>query len=109
MQNAHWVHYFFMAVAIILEVAANIFVNASQGWRRRWLGIIGIICILASFTALAQAVKGIDLSIAYALWGGTGIVLTSVAGWFLFKQKLGRKACLGIVLIVIGMSLLKFS
>ncbi|ABM31321.1 SMR family transporter [Paracidovorax citrulli] len=76
---------------------------------RRVPGIIGIFCILASFTALAQAVKGIDLSIAYALWGGTGIVLTSMAGWALFRQRLGRQAFAGILLIVAGISLLKLS
>ncbi|MCA5918345.1 multidrug/spermidine efflux SMR transporter subunit MdtI [Pectobacterium brasiliense] len=109
MQNAYLIHYAWMLVAILLEVAANIFVYASQGWSRRVPGIIGIFCILASFTALAQAVKGIDLSIAYALWGGTGIELTSMAGWALFRQRLGRQAFAGILLIVAGISLLKLS
>ncbi len=109
MQNAQFIHYVYMAVAILLEVAANIFIKTSEGWRRKIQGALGIVCILASFTALSQAVKGIDLSIAYALWGGMGIVLTTAAGWVFFQQALGRTGCLGIAMIVIGVVLLKLS
>ncbi|KAA5903926.1 multidrug/spermidine efflux SMR transporter subunit MdtI, partial [Klebsiella pneumoniae] len=43
--------------------------------------------VLAAFSALSQAVKGIDLSVAYALWGGFGIAATLAAGWILFGQR----------------------
>ncbi|MGB3068618.1 MAG: multidrug/spermidine efflux SMR transporter subunit MdtI [Ottowia sp.] len=109
MKNAELIHYLWMAVAVLLEVAANVFVKASDGWRHRVAGAIGIVCILASFTALAQAVKGIELSIAYALWGGTGLMLTGAAGWAFIKQKLGRHACLGMAMIVAGIALLKLN
>ncbi|WP_199155066.1 multidrug/spermidine efflux SMR transporter subunit MdtI [Chromobacterium sp. ASV23] len=109
MQNAQWIHYVFMLLAILLEVAANIFIKYSDGFRRRGFGALGIASILVSFTALSQAVKGIDLSIAYAIWGGTGIFLTTIAGWALFKQHLSRRGWLGIALIVTGMSLLKLA
>jgi hypothetical protein len=38
-----------------------------------------------------SAVKGIDLSIAYAVWGGFGIIATVTTGWVLFDQQLNRK------------------
>ncbi|MNT91953.1 Spermidine export protein MdtI [compost metagenome] len=98
-----------MALAILLEVAANIFIKKSDGWRRKMPGVLGIVCILASFTALSQAVQGMDLSLAYALWGGMGIVLTSAAGWVFFRQALGRAGCLGIAMIVVGVVMLKLS
>ena len=109
MQNAQFIHYAFMALAVLLEVAANIFIKCSAGWRRKAWGALGIACILASFTALSQAAKGIDLSVAYALWGGTGIVLTTAAGWVFFRQALARRGCAGIALIVLGVLLLKLS
>ncbi|MCT9811006.1 multidrug/spermidine efflux SMR transporter subunit MdtI [Acidovorax sp. Be4] len=109
MQNALFVHYAYMALAVLLEVAANIFIKSSQGWRKKTWGALGILCILASFAALSQAVQGIDLSIAYALWGGMGIVLTAAAGWVFFRQALGRAGCMGIALIVAGVVLLKLS
>lgn len=109
MQNAEFIHYVFMAAAILLEVAANIFIKYSDGFNKRWIGTVGILCILASFSALAQAAKGIDLSIAYALWGGIGILLTATAGLVLFKQRLTFLGWLGIVLIVSGILLLRLS
>ena len=109
MKNAELIHYVFMAVAIILEVAANILIKYSEGFRRRAVGLLGIASILASFTALSQVVKGIALSIAYALWGGTGIVLTATAAVVLFKQRLSRTGWLGISGIVAGMVLLRLS
>lgn len=109
MQSAQLIHYIYMAVAILLEVAANIFIKWSAGFSRWLIGALGITCILGSFTALSRAVEGIDLSIAYALWGGAGIVLTTAAAWLLFKQKLNRTGCLGIALIVAGISVLKLS
>lgn len=109
MQNAQFIHYAYMVVAVLLEVAANIFIKHSAGWRRKGWGMLGIVSVLASFTALSQAVQGIDLSVAYALWGGAGIVLTTAAGWVFFKQALARRGCAGIVLIVVGVLLLKLS
>lgn len=109
MHSAQSIHYLYMALAILLEVAANVFIKSSAGWRRRGMGVLGIACILASFTALSQAVKGIELSVAYALWGGMGMVLTTAAGWIFFGQTLRRSGCLGIGLIVIGVVLLELS
>lgn len=109
MQNAQFIHYVYMVVAVLLEVAANIFIKHCAGWRRKGWGMLGIVSVLASFTALSQAVQGMDLSVAYALWGGAGIVLTTAAGWVFFKQALARRGCAGIVLIVVGVLLLKLS
>lgn len=109
MNSTETVHYFFMALAIFLEVSANILIKYSDGFQRRGPGLLGITSILASFAALSQAIKGIDLSIAYALWGGTGILLTACAGLMLFKQQLNRMGWAGIGAISLGMLVLKTS
>jgi len=44
----------------------------------------------------------IPVRIAYAVWSGDGIVLITVAGWFMFRQKLETPALLGMSLIVSG-------
>lgn len=109
MQNAELIHYLFMAIAIGFEVAANLFIKKSDGFRVRSAGAVGILCIWLSFTALANAVKGIDLSIAYAIWGGTGILLTATAGVVFFRQRLTRIGWTGLAFIAGGMSLFKLS
>lgn len=109
MQNAELIHYVFMIMAILLEVTANILIKYSDGFRKRMIGTLGIISILASFTSLSQAVKGIDLSIAYALWGGIGILLTASTALFLFKQRLNRVEWSGVAAILVGVVLLKLA
>jgi spermidine export protein MdtI len=54
-------------------------------------------------------VKGIDLTVAYALWGGLGLVATVAAGWILFGQRLSRVGWLGVGLLLLGMVLIKFA
>jgi len=101
------VSYMFMATAIVLEVIANIFMKLSKGWKKILPGIFGILCIMMSFTFLSQAIKNIDISIAYAMWGGLGIIFTSIAGSLFFKQPLSKNTCIGILFIISGILLLK--
>lgn len=109
MEAFNWQHAGWLALAIVLEIVANIFLKYSNGFRRPFYGIVSLLGVLAAFSALAQSVKGIDLSVAYALWGGFGIVATVVAGWILFGQRLNRRGWLGIGLLVAGMVLIKFA
>ncbi|PLO63040.1 multidrug transporter subunit MdtI, partial [Klebsiella michiganensis] len=51
----------------------------------------------------------IDLSVAYALWGGFGIAATIAAGWVLFGQRLNHKGWAGLLLLVVGMVLIKLA
>lgn len=109
MSPFEWVHALWLAIAIALEILANIFLKLSDGFRHKLYGCGSLVAVLAAFSALSQAVKGIDLSVAYALWGGFGIVATLAAGWVLFGQRLNGKGWLGLVLLIIGMVLIKLA
>lgn len=104
-----WHHAAFLALAIVLEIAANIFLKLSDGFRNVWLGVLSLISVLAAFSALAQAVKGIELTVAYALWGGFGIAATVAAGWILFGQRLNKSGWVGLGLLLLGMVLIKLA
>lgn len=69
MQQFEWIHAAWLAFAIVLEIIANVFLKFSDGFRRKAYGLLSIAAVLGAFSALSQAVKGIDLSVAYALWG----------------------------------------
>ncbi len=73
MQQFEWVHAAWLGFAIVLEILANVLLKFSDGFRRKVYGLMSIAAVLGAFSALSQAVKGIDLSVAYALWGGFGI------------------------------------
>lgn len=68
MQQFEWIHGAWLGLAIMLEIAANVLLKFSDGFRRKCYGILSLAAVLAAFSALSQAVKGIDLSVAYALW-----------------------------------------
>ncbi|MDN6073707.1 MAG: multidrug/spermidine efflux SMR transporter subunit MdtI, partial [Enterobacterales bacterium] len=61
------------------------------------------------FSSLSQAVKGIELSVAYALLGGFGIAATVAAGWILFGQRLNKKGWAGLTLLLAGMIMIKLA
>ncbi|MCT4704019.1 multidrug/spermidine efflux SMR transporter subunit MdtI [Enterobacteriaceae bacterium H20N1] len=107
MPSLEWVHAAWLLTAIVLEIAANIFLKQSDGFRRPLYGVLSLFAVLAAFSALAQAVKGIELSVAYALWGGFGIAATVAAGWILYGQRLNRKGWLGLLFLLAGMIIIK--
>ncbi|KDO00221.1 MULTISPECIES: multidrug/spermidine efflux SMR transporter subunit MdtI [Pseudomonas] len=109
MLSMNWIPFAWLGLAIVLEVIANLLLKYSDGFKKRGLGIASILCVLAAFTALAQAVRDIELSLAYAIWGGFGILATVAMGWALFGQRLMGRGWLGLALLLVGMSLLKLA
>ncbi len=109
MQQFEWIHAAWLAFAIVLEIIANVFLKFSDGFRRKAYGLLSIAAVLGAFSALSQAVKGIDLSVAYALWGGFGIAATPAAGWIMFGQRLNHKGWIGLVLLLAGMIMIKLA
>ncbi|MBZ0057295.1 multidrug/spermidine efflux SMR transporter subunit MdtI [Leclercia barmai] len=109
MQQFEWVHAAWLGLAIVLEIAANVLLKFSDGFRRKIYGLLSIVAVLGAFSALSQAVKGIDLSVAYALWGGFGIAATLAAGWILFGQRLNHKGWMGLLLLLAGMIMIKLA
>ena len=109
MPQFEWIHGAWLAGAIVLEIAANIFLKFSDGFRRKSYGFLSLAAVLAAFSALSQAVKGIDLSVAYAVWGGFGVAATLAAGWVLFGQRLNRKGWVGLCLLIAGMVMIKLA
>lgn len=109
MSQFEWVHAAWLAGAIVLEIVANIFLKLSDGFRRVTYGLLSLAAVLAAFSALSQAVKGIELSVAYAVWGGFGVAATLVAGWILFDQRLNVKGWTGLGFLLLGMVLIKLA
>ncbi|MCX7220775.1 MAG: SMR family transporter, partial [Burkholderiales bacterium] len=46
------------------------------------------------------------VGVTYAIWSGVGVVLVSLAGWYLYGQALDLASVLGIALIVCGVMVL---
>jgi len=94
--------YLFLSLAIIFEVIGSSFMNASNGFSKWVPSTIVIIAYLICFYFFSLALKTIPLGIAYAIWGGLGIVLTAIISVVIFKQKFDIPAIIGVLLIVSG-------
>lgn len=102
-------HILYLALAIILEITANVLLKFSSGIKHKALFITAILCVLGSFTSLSFAIQGIHLSVAYAIWGGFGLIATALFGILLFKEYLKPAGWIGVISIMIGMTLIKFA
>ncbi|MFO6418975.1 SMR family transporter [Hylemonella sp. W303a] len=95
-----------LSIAILSEVVATSALNASAGFRRFWPALITVVGYGFSFYFLAQVLRHIPVGITYAVWCGAGIVLISLIGWVVFKQRLDTPALIGIGLILAGVLVL---
>ena len=101
-----WTLFAALILAAFLEVTANFFLAKSLGFTRLSYAVTALIFVALAFTFLAYAVRGMDLAVAYALWGAFGVLGTSLGGWVLLGQRMRRNAWLGIIMLIGGMVLL---
>ncbi|WP_275782468.1 SMR family transporter [Pararhizobium gei] len=92
-------YFAFAVVAGLLDVAANLASTKSNGFSRRGWGVLSILLVLAAFACLVEAVKGMELAIAYAILGATGIFGTAISARLLFGQKLKPVGWAGLLLV----------
>ena len=88
--------------AIGFEVLGTTLLQQSQQVTRPWPTAGLALCYGLAFYLLTIALKQMPVGLAYAIWSGLGVVLISIIGLFLFKQKLDLPAVIGLVMIVGG-------
>jgi len=100
--------FLYLALAILFEVVGSSFLKVSDGFSKIIPTLITIVAYIISFYFFSQTLKTLPLGVAYAIWGGLGIVLTALISVFVFKQSIDLAAILGITLIVSGVVVLNF-
>lgn len=99
--------FLWLLLAVALEIGGTYLLKLSDGMTRRTMGAGGIVLVMGAFAALAKAIEGMDLSVAYAVWGGAGLVITAIIGALVFGQRIRPVGWLGILLVVCGVVALK--
>ena len=94
--------YILLALAIVSEVTGSTFLVKSEGFTQLVPSILVVVFYVISFYLLSQVIKTIPLGVAYAIWGGVGVVLTALIGFLIFRQSLDLAALIGIALIIGG-------
>jgi small multidrug resistance pump len=96
----------FLAIAIIAEIVATTALRSSNGFTVLLPSIATVLGYGIAFTALAQALKSLDLGIAYAVWAGVGTATVAVIGIVVFDEPGSVTKAAGLALIVAGVVLL---
>ncbi len=92
----------FLTLAIVLEVCGTTCMKLSEGFSRLVPSILIFVFYGLSFAAFTLALKRIDLSFAYAVWAGLGVLLISTIGILYFKEPMGVVKIVSIMFIVGG-------
>jgi spermidine export protein MdtI len=90
----------------ILDVGANLASAQSQGFTKRTWGVISILLVFGAFALLAQACRTLELPVAYAILGATGIFGTAICGRVLFQQRLKPISWLGFAMVLVAIFVL---
>lgn len=94
-----WVY---LAIAIVAEVIATSALKASESFTRLGPSVLVVVGYGLAFFMLSQTLRSIPVGVAYAVWSGAGIVLVTLVGFVVFKQRLDAAALIGIGLILAG-------
>jgi quaternary ammonium compound-resistance protein SugE len=101
-----WVILFF---AGLLEAGWALGLKYSDGFSKPLPSVLTVAGALVSFYLLSVAMKTLPVGTAYAVWVGIGAVGTAVAAVYLFGEPVDALRVLGILLILAGIVVLKFS
>lgn len=94
--------WFYLMLAIILEVAGTISAKLSHGFNNLLPSVIMFIMYILSLTSLAFALKKIEVSIAYAIWSGLGTGLIALTGILWFRESASTLKLTSLLLVVLG-------
>lgn len=98
---------FYLALAILFEVAGTLAMKASEGLTRAVPVSLMVAAYAVAFGFLSLSLRKIEVGMAYAIWSGVGTALITTAGIFLFKESASALKLASIGLIIIGVIGLK--
>ena len=98
-----------LSAGILTELCGSTCMKLSDGFTNIYASILTFVFWGISFTVFIFALKHFDLSFAYAIWAGMGILLVSLIGMIYFKEPAGSMKILSILVIVAGVIMLNLS
>ena len=103
------IRWLLLATGILTELAGSTCMKLSDGFSNIYASILTFVFWGISFTVFIFALKEFDLSFAYAIWAGMGILLVSLIGMIYFKEPVSSMKILSILVIVAGVIMLNLS
>ncbi len=91
------------------DIIGNVLTKLSDGFAKKHLAIMVMVVQIAAFVFLSFALKTMDLSIAYALWGAIGIIATTIIGKVMFSESLHPLKLLGMAVTMMAIIFMKLA
>ena len=99
--------WFFLTIAVIFETFAIITMKVTSGFKSYFYGSLILVFFIFSFYFESLAIKKIDLTIAYSIWVGSGILIIALTEYIFFNKEF---SLIGIVSLAIAiLSIIIFS
>ena len=98
--------YLALGIAIIGEVVGTTALKSSDSFTKLVPSIITVLGYGTALYFLTVTMESIPTGVAYAIWSGLGIVLISIAGYFIHGQKIDLMGMVGMALIIAGVVVL---
>jgi small multidrug resistance pump len=92
----------YLIAGVFIEALGTSLLQASHGFTRLWPSLGALACIGGGIFCWSMSLKSMDIGASYALWSGSGIILTGLAGWIFFRQQPDLPAVAGFILIIAG-------
>ena len=92
--------YVFLGLAIIACVAGSSALTASDGMVIKKYSVLGVLIFAISYVLLSRSILTINISIAYAVFCGVGIVLSGIISMVVFKQ---RMTVIGVICMILSL------
>ncbi|MET0415267.1 MAG: multidrug efflux SMR transporter [Actinoplanes sp.] len=94
--------YLFLLGAIAAEVIGTSLLKATDGFTRLWPTVGSLAGYALSFVLLSQAVKGVPVGVAYAMWSALGTAAIVAIGAVFLGEPLTVTKVVGVALIIAG-------
>jgi small multidrug resistance pump len=102
-------YWFYLAVAIVLEVTGTTCMKLSQGFTRPLPSVLVFVLYMVSFSFMILALKKMELGVVYAIWAGLGTALIALIGIVWFQESASLLKIVSILFIVLGVVGLRLS
>jgi len=96
----------YLFAGIVVEVIGTMSLKLSDGFSNVFYSVLSLSCFGMALFCIARAAQFIDLSIAYAIWSGVGIILITLGSMVIFDEKMtpAKAAFMGLIIIgVVGL------
>jgi small multidrug resistance pump len=94
--------WFYLFLAILFEISGTTAMKLSDGFVKLFPSILMFVFYIMSLSSLTLALKKIELSIAYAIWGGVGTAIVALIGIAWFNEQANLLKFISLALVTTG-------